>query len=163
MNGSIISIPLMYRIFDAYMGAPEKDWSADILKQFKTLSDQGEAAAKKAESERVTGTRPSLELPSYLGIYKNDLYGDVKVTDENGKLRVSFGPAFQSVLEHWHYDTFRATFTTSGVSKSFVSFALNAQGKVDTLTLNMPGLTAYPFKRVPDPPKATASAATNPN
>ena len=163
MNGSLIPLPIMYRIFDAYLGAPEKDWSADMRKQLKPLEDQGAAAAKRAEAERVTGTRPSLDLPSYVGTYKNDLYGDVKVTDESGKLRVSFGPAFQSVLEHWHYDTFRATFVTSGESKSFLSFALNAQGKVDTLTLNMPGLTAYPFKRVPDAPKSTASAATNPN
>jgi hypothetical protein len=73
---------------------------------------------------------------------------------------VRFGPAFESDLEHWHYDTFRATFTGSGVTKAPVSFTLNVQGKVDTLTLNMPGMAAYPFKRVPDPPKAAATAGT---
>ncbi|HKP70075.1 MAG TPA: serine hydrolase [Pyrinomonadaceae bacterium] len=163
MNGSIIPIPLMYRIFDAYLGVPEKDWSGDILKQYKVVADQANAAEKKTEAERVTGTNPSHSLPSYVGTYRSDLYGDVKVTDESGKLKVSFGPAFNSVLEHWHYDTFRATFSTSGISKSFVSFALNAQGKVDTLTLGMPGLSAYPFKRVPDAPKPTASADNKAN
>ena len=163
MNGSVVSVPLMYRIFDAYLGTPQKDWSGDFLKQLKPLTDQAAAAEKKAEAERVTGTSPSHALPNYVGTYRNDLYGDVKVTDENGKLRVVFGPAFQSTLEHWHYDTFRATFVTSGVSKTFVTFGLNAQGKVDTLTLNMPGITAYPFKRVPDPQKSSTTAAVNAN
>lgn len=159
MNGSVISMPLIYRIFDSYLGAPQKDWSGDVLKQLKPLTEQAAAAEKKAEAERVNGTSPTHDLPSYIGTYRNDLYGDVKVTDDNGKLRVAFGPAFQSTLEHWHYDTFRATFVTSGVSKTFVSFGLNAQGKVDTLTLNMPGITAYPFKRVPDEVKPTAAVA----
>jgi len=41
-----------------------------------------------------------------------------------------------------------------------MSFALNGQGKVDTVTLNMPGMSDYPFKRVSD--AATSTAAGNP-
>lgn len=162
MNGSIISMPLMYRIFDAYLGQPQKDWSAEMLKSYKILLDQAAAAQKKADAERVTGTKPSLDPAGYAGTYSNELYGDVKVTEENGKLKLRFGPAFESILEHWHYDTFRATFTAAGVTKAPVSFGLNVQGKAETLTLNLPGLTAYPFKRVPDPPKA-ATGAVNRN
>ncbi len=41
------------------------------------------------------------------GLYKNDLYGEVKVAHADGKLDLRFGPAFTGDLEHWHYDTFR--------------------------------------------------------
>ena len=161
LNGSLVSMPLIYRVFDAYLGAPQKDWSADILKPYKALQDQAQAAAKKAEADRVQGTKPSLDIASYAGTYKNELYGDVKVTNDNGKLRLQFGPAFVGDLEHWNYDTFQAKFANGAVvSKTLVSFSLSPQGKADTVTLNMPGVTAYPFKRVPEPPKTTAAAGT---
>ena len=83
----------------------------------------------------------------------------MKVTHENGKLGVRFGPAFTSGLEHWHYDTFRAKFVAAGVSYAYMTFALNAQGKIETLTLNLPGVAEYPFKRAA--PETTAIAAVS--
>lgn len=158
LGGSVVSMPLLYRVIDAYIGAPQKDWSAQILKSYKTMLDQATAAAKRAEGDRVAGTKPSHELSDYAGTYSSDLYGDVKITEEDGKLGFRFGPAFVGTMEHWHYDTFRVTFNGPGAQKAPVSFGLNVQGKVDTLTLNMAGMGAYPFKRVPDPPKTTTAS-----
>ena len=149
MNGSGLPTALMYRIFDAYLGgAPARDWSAELLKSWKTLEEAAKAAEKKQEAERVAGTNPSVALDKYAGTYRSDLYGDVKVTHDAGKLSIRYGPAFTGDLSHWHYDTFRARFVTSGEAKVFVTFALNAQGKLDTLTLGLPGMADYPFKRV---------------
>ena len=39
-------------------------------------------------------------------------------------------------------------YLAAGDAKNFVTFALNAQGKVDTVVLGMPGMADYPFKRV---------------
>src|SRR5688572_1473995 len=155
MNGSLLPIPLMFKVFDAYLGGTQKDWSADMLKALKPLQEQGKAAEKKAESERVMGTNPSLELEKYAGTYKNDLYGEVKINNEGGKLNINFGPAFKSDLQHWHYDTFRAQFNGPVASKVFVTFGLNPQGKADTVTLGL--FSDYPFKRVPDPPVAKSA------
>jgi hypothetical protein len=148
MNGSGLPTALMYRIFDGLLGATPRDWSAEMLKTMKTLEQAGQAAEKKQESERVTGTNPSVALDKYAGTYRNELYGDVKVTHEGGKLSMRYGPAFTGDLAHWHYDTFRARFFAAGDAKVFVTFALNAQGKLDTLTLGLPGMADYPFKRV---------------
>ncbi|MGB7070467.1 MAG: serine hydrolase [Pyrinomonadaceae bacterium] len=156
MNGTLIPLPIMFRIFDSYLGAPQRDWSADLLKTVKSLQEAGKAAEKKMETERVTGTRPSLPVESYAGIYKNDLYGEVKVTSAGDKLVLNFGPAFNSELEHWHYDTFRARFRGAGVTNASTRFSLNSQGKADTVTLGLPGLSDYPFKRVPEPPAVQA-------
>jgi len=148
MNGSALPVALMYRIFDSFLGATQRDWSAEFLKTAKTLEQQGKAAEKKQESERVAGTNPSVALEKYAGTYRNDLYGDVKIAFSNGKLNLRYGPAFTGDLEHWHYDTFRARFFAAGDAKIFVTFALNAQGKLETLVLGLPGMADYPFKRV---------------
>ena len=68
-----------------------------MLKTIKAFEEQGKAAQKKQEAERVKDTRASLALGEYAGTYKNDLYGDVKVTHENGKLAVRFGPLSTAV------------------------------------------------------------------
>jgi CubicO group peptidase (beta-lactamase class C family) len=156
MNGTALPHILMYKVFDAYLeGNREKDWSGDLLKSFKTLQEQGKAAAKKLEDARVKDTQPSLSLEKYAGTYKNDLYGEVKVTHDAGKLTVRFGRAFVSELEHWHYDTFRAKFRGAGETRAFVTFGLNAQGKPDQVTLEI--APDYPFKRMPDEVKAAAA------
>ena len=157
MNGTALPVALMYRIFDTYLGAPERDWSAELFKTFKAFEEQSRAAEKKLEAERVRGTQPSLALEKYAGIYRNDLYGDVKVTYEPGKLSIRFGPAFTSELEHWHYDTFRARFRGAGASTAYVTFALNARGGVEDLKLSLPGLVDYPFKRVAEATNASDS------
>ena len=159
MHGSTLPLPLMFRIFDAYLGAPPRDWSAEMLKTMKAFEEQGKAAQKKQEAERVRDTRTSLALGEYAGTYKNDLYGEAKVTHQNGKLGLRFGPAFTSDLEHWHYDTFRAKFVSTGVSYAYTTFALNAQGKIDALTLNLPGVADYPFKRVTETASPAAAVA----
>jgi CubicO group peptidase (beta-lactamase class C family) len=156
LHGAILPHALMFKIFDAFLGAPQRDWSTELLKTIKGLEEQGKTAERKLEAERVKGTSPSLTLEKYAGTYRNDLYGDVRVTHENAKLNVRFGPAFNSVLEHWHYDTFRAKFVAAGVTNAFVTFSLNAQGKIENVTLNLPGVSDYPFKRVPEPAAATS-------
>jgi len=150
MNGSLISMPLLYRIIDSFAGLPQKDYSADLLKTYKSLVEAGAAAEKKADAERVLNTKPSLELAKYVGTYTSELYGDVKITMDGDRLKMAFGPAFVTPLEHWNYDTFRGRFFAAGVSKPSVTFAINAQGKADSLTLGMPGMAAYPFKKAPD-------------
>ncbi|HMQ04864.1 MAG TPA: serine hydrolase [Pyrinomonadaceae bacterium] len=160
MNGSIISMPLVYRIIDAYIGEPQTDYNADLLKGYQPLLAQGQAAEKRAEAERITGTSPSHPLDDYVGIYQNELYGDVKIEKENGQLKINYGP-YVSALEHWHFNTFRATFVTSGISRTAATFALNAQGKVDSLSLGLAGMASYPFKKQATPPAATAQRPSN--
>lgn len=160
LNGSLIGNPLVYKIIDAYIGQPQKDYSAELLKAYKPLLDAAAAAQKKADADRVMGTKPSLDIAKYAGTYTNELYGTVKIGLEGDQLKFQFGPAFSAPLEHWNYDTFQATFFTAGTSRTPVSFSLNPQGKVDSLVL---GLTSrdYPFKRMPDEVKAPIAATAN--
>jgi len=149
LNGTEIAYPLVYRIIDAFLKEPQTDYSTDMIKAYKPIREQAAVAEKKAEAERVTGTRPSLDLAKYVGTYRSELYGDAKVSIEDGQLKVEFGPLV-SKLEHWHFDTFRATFVTSGISKVPLVFTLSAQGKLDAVTFSIPGLAGYPFKRLDD-------------
>jgi len=148
LGGTTLPMPLAYRIFDAYLGAQPRDWSADMLKTIKTLQEQGKAAALKAESERVKGTSTSLAMEKYAGEYQNEMYGDSKIVFENGKLTAQFGPNYTGDLEHWHYDVFRITWRDRTQGKGFVSFRLNRQGKVEMMNIeNIADFTRAPEKK----------------
>ena len=101
----------------------------------------------------MKGTSPTLALDQYAGAYKDEMYGDAKVAVQNGKLVVTT-LGFAGELEHWNYDTFRATWRDRSAGKALVSFTLNARGKVDEMKL--PDLQLS-FKRGPDPADTSAS------
>ncbi|MBX7174241.1 MAG: serine hydrolase [Pyrinomonadaceae bacterium] len=147
MNGSILPQLLGNRIFDAYLfPGKEKDWSGDLLKVIKAAEAQAKTAQQKIETDRAKDTKPSLSLENYAGNYTDEMYGDMKVTFENGKLKAKFGTYFNGILEHWHFDTFRVKWEDEMQGEGFISFKLNSQGKVDTM--NIEGLAE--FKRAPD-------------
>lgn len=147
LQGTILPMALAYKVFDFYLNAPERDWSANLLKVTTNLEEQAKAAEKKAEAERVQGTSPSLALEKYAGTFQGDMYGEIKVTLENDKLVLRRGPNFTGDLQHWNYDTFRVVWRDPIQGKGFVNFRLNTQGKVDVV--NIEGLSE--FTRVPDP------------
>ena len=97
LNGTILSMPLLYRIFDSYLGAPARDWSAEMLKSMTALEEQARAAAAKVESERVSGTKPSLALDKYAGNYQSEMYGDATVAVDKGTLTLRRGRNFTGI------------------------------------------------------------------
>ena len=147
MNGSILPQMLANRVFDMYLApGKEKDWSGDLLKIMKAAEVQAKAAADKSEAERAKDTKPSLALEKYAGDYTDEMYGDAKITFENGKLKAHFGQYYNGTLEHWHYDTFRVKWQDEVQGQSFINFKLNSQGKVETMSIE--GLAD--FTRTPE-------------
>jgi CubicO group peptidase (beta-lactamase class C family) len=138
-GGQVLPEAIGQRVLDAYLGAPPRDWSAEMLEVHKAREKQGRDAEKKLDKERIAGTKPSLALEKYEGAYRDTLYGDVTVSRDNGKLRVRFGPSLVGNLEHWHFDTFRATWTDRTFGKGLVTFRLNNKGEPDEVQLGISG------------------------
>ncbi len=151
MNGTPLTGAIASRVYDLYLGAQPRDYSAELLKTYNALLEQGKQAQKKIEESRVKGTSPTLALDQYSGAYKDEMYGDAKVAVQNGKL-VLTTPGFVGDLDHWNYDTFQVTWRERSLGKALATFTLNARGKVDEMKL--PDLQIS-FKRGPDPADTT--------
>ena len=145
-NGSPVPSIAMYRVIDALLSEPARDWSAEYLKQFDKFRAQAKEAEQKRLAQRAMGTKPSLPLEQYVGVYSDSMYGDANVRLANGVLKMSYGTAFDGVLEHWHYDTFRAKWDSRAAGTTYVTFALGADGKVKSLDFEGIGS----FDRRPD-------------
>ncbi|MBC7894943.1 MAG: serine hydrolase [Cytophagaceae bacterium] len=150
MNGTPLPMLLAQKIFDLALNAPAKDWSGDAWKRAQGQRARAAQAQQRALAARVPNTKPSLPLSAYAGAYADSLYGDITVKEENGKLSLSFGPTWNGVLEHWHFDSFRVKFDTPVLPAVPVTFKLNAAGKVESVDLDMAGQAT--FRRRPDAP-----------
>lgn len=140
-EGHELGPALAFRIIDAFLGAPPRDWSAIYLARFKDAQAREAAAEQKIIAARVPDTHPSLPLDRYAGTYADTMYGDATVSLEQGALVLRFGPSFTGRLEHWNYDTFRVTWQSKREGATFVTFSLDAQGKVDRMTVQ--GITTF--------------------
>ncbi|HEX8440490.1 serine hydrolase [Archangium sp.] len=149
---------MAFRILDAYLGAPRTDWAQVLLK----YRGEGERQAKEAEAKlvaaRVQGTKPALELGRYAGSYRDRMYGNLSVTQENGRLVLGFShsPSFTADLEHWQYDTFRLHWRDPmNFPKGFLTFSLDSKGNIKGFTFDQPKLLDVNFdelavERVPN-------------
>jgi CubicO group peptidase (beta-lactamase class C family) len=150
MNGTGLPGALMPKLFDLQLKAPATDWSAEALRRLEAARTRARDAQARAESQRVAGTRPSLPLAAYTGTYTDSLYGDLVVTEREGKLHLAFGPNWRGTLEHYHFDSFRVRFDTPVLPQVPVTFQLGPNGKVASALLDMAGLAE--FRKNPDPP-----------
>jgi CubicO group peptidase (beta-lactamase class C family) len=135
---------LMYRVFDAYLGGPPRDWSRELLKLYGDRA----AAARKAEAEsdnrRQLNTQPTHPLADYAGSYADSLFGHAEVRLENGHLVFSYPGLGEADLDHWQYNSFTARWRKPWLGHDRVFFELDSDGAVSAVNLQdmrMPRLT----------------------
>jgi hypothetical protein len=146
LDGNDLTYALMYRIFDAYLKQPPKDWSGIMLRAARELQAEGKKEAGKREALRTAGTSPSLPLERYAGTYTDSFAGNADVHSEGPGLVLRYG-SLVADLEHWQYDTFQAVWRQRRLGKSPVTFTLDDAGHVDEMKV----VGLVDFKRAPEP------------
>jgi CubicO group peptidase (beta-lactamase class C family) len=134
---------MMSKIRDVFVNAPKRDWNEEVKTQTAKDKTDENAEIKKVDAARAQNTKPALALGSYAGTYTSQMYGDVTVAEENGKLVMRLGPApnFVADLTHWHYDTFQIHWRPSvnyNFPRGFVTFTIDKDGKTDQLKIDQP-------------------------
>lgn len=134
-DGEIIN-GLMFELLDHYLGAPANDWPA----KFKAYKQERVAAGLKAyktAAAKPANVGPSLPLERYVGTYSDPWYGNFEVALVKNKLTFDFKstPNMGGTLDHWQYDSFTTKFNDKNIEPAYVTFGLNADGKVDRITM----------------------------
>ena len=127
---------LMFELLDHYLGLPAGHWP-EKLHADKTKRTAEAVKGFKAERARPAKIGPSLPVARYAGIYNDPWYGTITVRQNKGGLAIDFPHSFglTAGLEHWQYDTFRTTFADKSIEPAYVTFALDAVGKVERITM----------------------------
>jgi hypothetical protein len=134
-DGEII-VGLMYELLDHYVGLPKDSWPEKIRAQ---KHERVQAALKMYQTAAATPAKvgPSLALDRYVGTYTDPWYGNIEIGQANGALTIDFKstPRMGGALEHWQYDSFITRFDDKTIEPAYVTFGLDADGKVEHITL----------------------------
>ncbi len=124
-------------ILDHYLQINGPDWIETQYTRAKEQRERAWTGEEKLRESRHVNTKPSLEMAGYAGTYRDAWYGRVRVSEAGGKLRIEMmeTPDMQGEMEHFHHDTFWVRWTDKTVPDALVTFALNAEGKVDRLMM----------------------------
>jgi CubicO group peptidase (beta-lactamase class C family) len=134
-DGEIV-LGLMYELLDHYLGFSRNDWP-EKYSTFKQERLAGAMKALAATTAKPAKVGPSLPLERYAGVYTDPWYGNIDVAVRNRALTIDFKstPRMGGALEHWQYDTFITRFDDKTIEPAYVTFALDADGKVERVTM----------------------------
>jgi CubicO group peptidase (beta-lactamase class C family) len=134
-DGEIIR-GLMYELLDHYLGRPHVDWVARYRAEKQRRIGEALAALKGAAA-KPAAVGPSLPLAAYAGTYSDPWYGDIELAVKDGKFTIDFKttPHMSGTLEHYQYDTFATNLDDKSIEPAYVTFSLDADGKVDRVTM----------------------------
>lgn len=120
------------RVLNAFLGGPDRDWSAIALAQMNQQEARALAATTTRLARRTPNTSPSRPLEQYAGTYRSEIYGEATVSVENGALRIRYERAVNALLAHFHFDTFLMgdPDEDGGVGTSLVQFRLDPLARV---------------------------------
>lgn len=138
-----------WRVLDAFYGAPPTDWIKAYSDMVKKRGHDADEGWQKHVAARAAGSKPSLPAAKYAGGYHDAWYGDVAITEEQGKLmmRFSHSPQLTGELEHWQHDTFIARWQDRTLNAdAWVTFALTPDGAIDQIKMSpISPLTDFSF------------------
>lgn len=127
---------IMYQVIDAFLGDDDSDWSTDLKQLYDGISYKQEMESKAVFRARQLETQPSKSIGEYTGRYFSAMWGEVKVSEHEGQLKLWISSQLEAELEHWHFDTFNAKWSRQWMSDSLLSFQLNnTNGAVETLII----------------------------
>jgi hypothetical protein len=130
------ALGIAYELLDHYLDQPAYDWGA-AWQQVVRERDERAAALLKQQASAPAQVGPSLPLERYAGEFSDAWYGPIAISQSDGRLTIDFKqtPGMTGGLTHWQYDTFRASFRDPLIEPAYVTFALNADGGIDRISL----------------------------
>jgi hypothetical protein len=127
---------LVYELLDHYLDQPRLGWP-ERLREFKAQRAAAAVASLQAPAAQPARVGPSLPIARYTGDFADHWYGTINIRESGGALEVTFPHSLglEATLEHWQYDTFRTRFNDPNMEPAYVTFQLDAQGRVDRITM----------------------------
>ncbi len=134
-DGEIL-LGLMYELLDHYLGFGSNEWPEKYI-TYKQERLAGAMKALEATMAKPAKVGPSLPLERYAGTYTDPWYGNIEVAVSGKSLTIDFKstPRMGGRLEHWQYDSFITRFDDKTIEPAYVTFGIDADGRVERVTM----------------------------
>lgn len=133
MNSTFITYAIQGEIFDRVLGAEKTDWNKRYKAEVDKLLEQHFAGKAEAEKNRKKGTKPSLSLEAYEGVYEHPGYGTLTIVKDGDWFSADFN-GNKLKLTHHHYDHF-ALHLENFEHELISRFNLNPSGEAESISV----------------------------
>ncbi len=134
-DGEIV-LGLRDELLDHYLGYPKANWP-EKFHDYKVGKLAAAAKMVQAAHDAPASAGPSLALDRYAGRYTDPWYGTIEVKHAGDGLTIDFphSTGMGGPLTHYQYDTFRTHPSLDWVEPAYVTFSLDAEGKIAQVTM----------------------------
>lgn len=140
----------MYKAIDMHRNTPDaKDWAAIYLNFKKRYEAYLDKKVEERNAMRNAKLKSNVDKQLLLGEYEDKVYGKATVSMKDGKLIFSMLPAkeiFTSEMTHWQQNTYEIIFKDKFLPNGYVTFDLDANGKVAGLKVELPNPDFHFYK-----------------
>ncbi|KAH7056548.1 beta-lactamase/transpeptidase-like protein [Linnemannia elongata] len=151
VNKTALTEHVSHYILDELLGLPRtQDWlfgvSPKETKEKYTMADMG---FKGQLPKKIENRPPVHALKEYAGVYNHLAHGDISIVYNETEDALYFKhPAFESKLEHYHFELFKCVLSIFMNSFAIgVQFETDADGMVGSLKYIGPGYGGTVFER----------------
>lgn len=134
---------LRYQIMDAYLGVPYVNRSRQQLPGF--LRDMKEQVSEiESWKARVKGNKPLLPLTAYTGVYTNELYGPITISQIGKQLKINFStkPDLSATLDYMDNGDWLMQYNNIEYGIFMINFDIQ-NGKVRSVTTRQNEFVEY--------------------
>jgi len=124
-------------IADRMLKLPYRNWNKYLLDATMKAKEAAKLVVKNDSLGHVFNTKPSHELNSYAGTYKNPGYGSININLKDSGLVSKFN-SIDIRLDHFHYDQFNAVILDPALGDQDplrFSFHTDEKGEISKLTI----------------------------
>lgn len=130
---------VIYReILETFLQLEDTDWLTYYAERGNKWAAKEKQRVEKVFAERHANSSPSLKLSDYAQTYQDKWYGDVVITEKEGKLHLAMSktPSLVGTLEHFQHNTFVIRWHDRTIeADAFINFDLSAQGKIKSASI----------------------------
>ncbi len=142
---------LMYHCIDVFTeNGSEADWATTYLDYKKRYEKYLASKEDKRKEARNPKLKSNLDLEDALGIYEDEVYGDAEISKVGNDMVLSLLPSkeiFTSKLIHWQQNTYQIKFKDAFLPPGYITFDLNADGKILGFKIDLPNPDFHFHKR----------------
>ena len=155
-NGSPVPTIALYRVIDALLNEPPRDWSGEALEADRQAARAGEGGRAEASRSACGGHEAVVCARPVRGrLQRQHVRRRVRFVSRMACSTCRMAPRSTESSSTGTIDTFRAKWNNRALGQNFVTFALGADGKVKSVDFEGIGT----FNRRPDAPDTTRKIA----
>jgi CubicO group peptidase (beta-lactamase class C family) len=120
VTGTPLTRTLVNRVLDLQLTLRSRDWDTRLLPAYRQSLQRQQAESDRARRAAAVDEAP--EPGRYAGTFADSLYGELRVTERNGRLTVRLGRGAEGDLTHQEGETFRVRWRDHLLGAGTVTF-----------------------------------------